>query len=395
MPTKKEVEQVLENRDWDKLTIWAKEHRNVYRQLMTRIYVKDGLIFWRAVEGLGFLVREIEKIKPAFAVELVRRYFWMLNDESGGTAWNASEAIGSLLAYCPETCGHFNWMLSGLLVDESLKDGALWGLVQLAQTAPHLVDPLEERISPFLEAEEPFARGLAALIYSLMRKPHDDFALYREQGPKWSVTSELDERLKADQHPVEFYQDGRFVTYSVQELWQIPTLAYWSEQVTIGDLEVEITAASSSEGLCWLGIGSIAKEEQSLRTWSSRWFQKWFLIRKREPNTIVFSQLIEYLTGKRQVFTIPLHQVGTPFQRQVWEELLQIPYGETRSYSDIAVKVGNPKASRAVGMANNRNPIGIIVPCHRVIGKSGSLTGYAGGLDIKEKLLGLENANKF
>ncbi|KGK91884.1 6-O-methylguanine DNA methyltransferase [Desulfosporosinus sp. HMP52] len=392
MPTKKEVEQVLENRDWDTLKLWASEHRNVYRQLMTRIYVKDGLIFWRAVEGLGFLVREIEKIKPAFAVELVRRYFWMLNDESGGTAWNASEAIGSLLAYNPKTCGHFNWMLSGLLVDESLKDGALWGLVQLAQTAPHLVDPLEERISPLLEDEKPFVRGLAALIYSLVRKPQEDFALYREQGPKWRVSDELDQRLKNDQARLEIYQDGRFASYSVQELWQVPTLAYWSEQVTISDLEVEITAAFSAKGLCWLGIEPIAKEEESLRAWASRRFPKGFLIRKREPNAVVFRQLSEYFSGQRQEFTIPLHQIGTPFQLQVWEELLRIPYGETRSYGDIAAKVGNPKGSRAVGMANNQNPLGIVVPCHRVIGKNGSLTGYAGGLNVKAKLLELEGA---
>lgn len=390
MPTKRDVEQVLEKRDWNQLSIWAKEHRNVYRQLMTRIYVKDGLIFWRAVEALGFLVREIEKEKPTFAVELVRRYFWMLNEESGGTAWNASEAIGSLLAYCPETCGHFNWMLSGLLEDESLRDGALWGLAQLAQTAPQLVYPLEERISPFLEAKEPFARGLAALIYALMRKPADDFELYREQGPKWSVSKDLDQRLKNDQHHLEIYQDGKFVSYTVQELWQVQTLAFWSEQMNIKDMEVELTVASTAEGLCWLGLGSMVEEEKSLRTWAARWFPKGFLIRKREPNTEAFRQLQEYLTGEIKDFSIPLHQVGTPFQLQVWKELLRIPYGETRSYGDIAAVVGNPKGQRAVGMANNRNPIGIVVPCHRVIGKNGSLTGYAGGLDIKERLLELE-----
>lgn len=390
MPTKRDVEQVLENRDWEQLKIWAKEHRNVYRQLMTRIYVKDGLIFWRAVEALGFLVHEIEKEKPAFAVELVRRYFWMLNDESGGTAWNASEAIGSLLAHCPETCGHFNWMLSGLLVDESLSDGALWGLAQLAQNAPQLVDPLEERISPYLEAEEPFARGLAALIYALMRKPKDDFALYREQGPKWSVSKELDLRLKNDQHNLQIYQNGKFVSYSVQELWQAETLEFWSEKMNILDLEVELTAASTAEGLCWLGLGMMAEEEQSLRTWAARWFPKRFLIRKPEQNTQVFRQLQEYFAGKIKEFKIPLHQVGTPFQLQVWQELLRIPYGETRSYSEIAAKVGNPKGQRAVGMANNQNPIGIVVPCHRVIGKNGNLTGYAGGLEIKQRLLELE-----
>lgn len=390
MPTKRDVEQVLEKRDWNQLIIWAKEHRNVYRQLMSRIYVKDGLIFWRAVEALGVFVHEIEKEEPKYAVELVRRYFWMLNDESGGTAWNASEGIGSLLAHSPGMCGHFNWMLSGLLVDESLRDGALWGLAQLAQNAPHLVDPLEERIKPFLEAEEPMARGLAALIYALMRKPHDDFPLYREQGPKWSISKDLDQRLKNDQHMLEIYQDGKLVSYTVQELWAAQSIVFWTELMTIQDLKFEITVATAPRGLCWLEIGPKAAEEEALRMWASRWFPKWFLIRKREPNKEVIHQLKEYFTGKSKKFTIPLHQVGTPFQLQVWKELLRIPYGETRSYAEIAARVGNPKGQRAVGMANNRNPIGIVVPCHRVIGKSGSLTGYAGGLDIKQRLLELE-----
>ena len=101
-------------------------------------------------------------------------------------------------------------------------------------------------------------------------------------------------------------------------------------------------------------------------------------------------QLEEYFTGKRKVFTLPLHTNGTPFQESVWYQLQQIPYGETRSYADIAFEIDNPKAFRAVGMANNRNPIGIIIPCHRVIGKNGALVGYAGGLQYKQKLLELE-----
>lgn len=101
-------------------------------------------------------------------------------------------------------------------------------------------------------------------------------------------------------------------------------------------------------------------------------------------------QLDEYFSGERKAFTIPLKTVGTVFQKQVWDALLQIPYGETRSYEDIAIQIGNPKACRAIGMANNRNNIGIIIPCHRVIGKNGSLVGYAGGLDKKIALLDLE-----
>jgi methylated-DNA-[protein]-cysteine S-methyltransferase len=101
-------------------------------------------------------------------------------------------------------------------------------------------------------------------------------------------------------------------------------------------------------------------------------------------------QLIEYLQGKRTVFDMPLAPEGTAFQRQVWEALLEIPYGETYSYGRLARDIGKPGAARAVGMANNRNPIPVIIPCHRVIGADGSLTGYGGGLPMKERLLALE-----
>ena len=105
-------------------------------------------------------------------------------------------------------------------------------------------------------------------------------------------------------------------------------------------------------------------------------------------------QLAEYFAGQRQAFDLPLRMQGTPFQQKVWAALREIPYGETRSYGQIAAQVGNPKAGRAVGMANNRNPIAIIVPCHRVIGANGSLTGYAGGLSVKQELLALERRTR-
>jgi methylated-DNA-[protein]-cysteine S-methyltransferase len=101
-------------------------------------------------------------------------------------------------------------------------------------------------------------------------------------------------------------------------------------------------------------------------------------------------ELTEYFEGVRQQFSVPLHFEGTPFQIAVWKALCTIPYGETRSYRDIAIQVGRAKAMRAVGAANGKNPISIIAPCHRVIGANGSLTGFAGGLDIKKKLLILE-----
>ena len=101
-------------------------------------------------------------------------------------------------------------------------------------------------------------------------------------------------------------------------------------------------------------------------------------------------QLTEYAQGKRREFSLPLSLHGTPFQKKIWAALQTIPYGETRTYGQIAAQTGNPKASRAVGMANHNNPVAIIVPCHRVIGAGGKLTGYAGGLDKKERLLELE-----
>lgn len=101
-------------------------------------------------------------------------------------------------------------------------------------------------------------------------------------------------------------------------------------------------------------------------------------------------QLLEYFEGKRKDFSLPLSLDGTEFQKTVWESLLKIPYGKTMSYLEIATSIGNEKACRAVGMANNKNPIAIVIPCHRVVGKNGDLTGYAGGLDAKSKLLEIE-----
>ena len=102
-------------------------------------------------------------------------------------------------------------------------------------------------------------------------------------------------------------------------------------------------------------------------------------------------QLSEYLKGERKSFDLPLRMKGTDFQQRVWNALLDIPYGETRSYKQIAEAIGNPKAVRAVGMANNRNPLLIVVPCHRVIGVNGKLVGYGAGIEKKEFLLRLES----
>jgi len=104
----------------------------------------------------------------------------------------------------------------------------------------------------------------------------------------------------------------------------------------------------------------------------------------------VYEQICEYMAGRRKSFDFPYELKGTEFQKRVWEELCNIPYGETRTYKQIAEAVGNPKSSRAVGAANGKNPIWIVIPCHRVIGADGSLTGYAGGLELKKALLELE-----
>ncbi len=105
----------------------------------------------------------------------------------------------------------------------------------------------------------------------------------------------------------------------------------------------------------------------------------------------VAAQLEEYLSGARRTFDVSLALVGNPFEQRVWAELLAIPYGETASYGEIARRVGNPDSARAVGLANGRNPVAVIVPCHRVIGANGTLTGYGGGLERKRLLLDLES----
>jgi methylated-DNA-[protein]-cysteine S-methyltransferase len=106
--------------------------------------------------------------------------------------------------------------------------------------------------------------------------------------------------------------------------------------------------------------------------------------------TAAATQLSEYLAGERTAFDLPLRARGNAFEQLVWAELARIPYGETASYGEIARRIGHPGAARAVGHANARNPLAIVVPCHRVIGSNGSLTGYAGGLDLKRALLALE-----
>lgn len=114
------------------------------------------------------------------------------------------------------------------------------------------------------------------------------------------------------------------------------------------------------------------------------------VVKDKVKNKKVETQLKKYFAGKLKSFNTTLFIFGTDFQKRVWKELLKIPYGKTCTYGEIAKKIGKPKASRAVGAACNRNPIGIIIPCHRVLGTKGALTGYAGGINLKKKLLSLE-----
>lgn len=117
------------------------------------------------------------------------------------------------------------------------------------------------------------------------------------------------------------------------------------------------------------------------------------LLQTTELLSMATIQLDEYFQGKRTIFSLPFKLTGTPFQLAVWKELQNIPYGQTTSYKEIAQKINKPKACRAVGMANNKNPLPIIIPCHRVIGSNGKLIGYAGGLNLKNYLLELEKSH--
>lgn len=117
------------------------------------------------------------------------------------------------------------------------------------------------------------------------------------------------------------------------------------------------------------------------------------LLQTTELLSMATIQLDEYFQGKRTTFSLPFKLTGTPFQLAVWKELQNIPYGKTTSYKEIAQKINKPKAYRAVGMANNKNPLPIIIPCHRVIGSNGKLIGYAGGLKLKNYLLELEQSH--
>jgi len=148
-----------------------------------------------------------------------------------------------------------------------------------------------------------------------------------------------------------------------------------------------IHLASADQGLCALFFDN---EGDRFTRWLARHFSSAEMIEDVSRHQSVIRQLEDYLAGRVRQFDCALDLRGTEFQQRVWRELMCIPYGETRTYAEIARAIGHPKAVRAVGAANGANPISIIVPCHRVIGSNGALTGYGGGLHVKEMLLKLE-----
>jgi methylated-DNA-[protein]-cysteine S-methyltransferase len=163
------------------------------------------------------------------------------------------------------------------------------------------------------------------------------------------------------------------------------TTIYWSLLVHEA---WSLYMAATSNGLCY--VGSQNKPFDELRDWAAARFPGSGLVRDDERLQPYAAELTEYLQGTRKAFTLPFDYRGTEFQLAVWKTLCDIPYGRTKSYSDIAEQIRKPAAVRAVGAAIGANPVLITIPCHRVVGKNGSLTGYRGGLDMKTRLLQLE-----
>jgi len=157
---------------------------------------------------------------------------------------------------------------------------------------------------------------------------------------------------------------------------------YWTR---LEDEQCSLVLAATDQGVCCVGITL-----EEIQEWGSKHLGDAELVEAPEKMALYKSQLQEYLAGDRTIFDLPLDLKGTPFQLKVFEALQQIPYGSTVSYADIAVAIGNPKAVRAVGGAIGKNPVLIAVPCHRVIGKNGTLTGFSSGIPLKKKLLTIE-----
>jgi methylated-DNA-[protein]-cysteine S-methyltransferase len=168
---------------------------------------------------------------------------------------------------------------------------------------------------------------------------------------------------------------------------QIKTLLYYEEmESVIGPL----TIIATENGICRLDFGTMEDSLPALQAWMAKHFIKGELIHSPLHLAEAAKQLSDYLAGSKQNFNLSFDLFGTVFQKKVWEELNRIPYGMTCSYKEVAQAIGAPKAVRAVGSANNQNPVPVFIPCHRVIGSNGALVGYGGGLDKKEILLSIE-----
>jgi O-6-methylguanine DNA methyltransferase len=166
-----------------------------------------------------------------------------------------------------------------------------------------------------------------------------------------------------------------------------------NNSVTLGTIATPIGmlgAVVSPIGLAYLTFAR--PPHADCEAWVRRWKPQAHVVEDAGALDRLAEQLAAYFAGRRRQFTIPIDLCGTPFQLGVWEALQQIPYGEVRAYSDLAAAIGRPRAVRAVGAANGANPIPIVVPCHRLIGKSGALIKYGGGLELKRRLLELEGA---
>ncbi|MCZ8514138.1 methylated-DNA--[protein]-cysteine S-methyltransferase [Paenibacillus filicis] len=155
----------------------------------------------------------------------------------------------------------------------------------------------------------------------------------------------------------------------------------------IGALVLASSGSKPGQGLCHIEFGGFKETSDRLTAWSERWYGTREWLRDPQPLAAAAEQLTAYFAGSLDRFDLALDLQGTPFQRKVWTALLEVPFGEACSYKDIGIRIGSPKAVRAIGGANNRNPVPIIVPCHRVIGADGSMVGYGGGLSIKTFLL--------
>jgi O-6-methylguanine DNA methyltransferase len=163
-------------------------------------------------------------------------------------------------------------------------------------------------------------------------------------------------------------------------------LAWAAMRSRIGTIRV----AATPRGICRIALG--CETAQEFVPWLERHIGP--VPHRSTRNTLAvlaLDQIAEYLKGQRRAFDLPLDLRGTDFQRQVWSAVAAIPYGQTRAYAEIAQSIGRPKATRAVGATNGANPLPLVVPCHRVLGSDGRLTGYGGGLDVKRKLLEMES----